>query len=218
MLTEGIAALKEKGAQVRLSYGKEGLCPTWGGGNKTSDEGNGHARFLAQRMANNVVEWDLDGVDIFTGGWYSSGNVGYGKNVAFHYHVIKQLRKLLPADKTISYTIFTPPAIFEGSVVTWFPMETIIVSSHKYLDSINIQWPQSAQDAEDFYTFLTNELDVPASKIGMLITENHIDSVWDITNSIKEKGFNGVSLFSVNKENELYGGNLLKLIAGNLYI
>ena len=105
-MTKGIAKLKATGARVHLSYyGDGGLRPTWGGGDAEAPVSSGDAFLLAERMAQNVADWDLDGVDIFTIG-IQERSLGFpGQNVGFHYSVIKNLRRLLPSGKTISYSI-----------------------------------------------------------------------------------------------------------------
>ena len=112
MMTKGIAKLKATGARVHLSYyGDGGLRPTWGGGDAGAPVSSGDALLLAERMAQNVADWDLDGVDIFTIGIQERSLDFPGQNVGFHYSVIKNLRRLLPSGKTISYSI-APYSVF----------------------------------------------------------------------------------------------------------
>ena len=91
MMSKGIAKLKATGARVHLSYyGDGGLRPTWGGGDAEAPVSSGDAFLLAERMAQNVADWDLDGVDIFTIG-IQERSLGFpGQNVGFHYSMIKK--------------------------------------------------------------------------------------------------------------------------------
>ena len=155
MMTKGIAALKAKGTKVNLSYGKYGLQAMKGGGQEYTAECVFWAQSLARRMAKNVEDWNLDGVDVFVIGGFERSLEGV--NSAFHYHVFKHLRLLLSAEKTISYTIFSFNEDYE-------PMETVIAAAHKYMDYINIHYAPD-QEAEILH-LLTNTIGVPANKIG----------------------------------------------------
>ena len=69
-MTKGISALKAEGAKVHLAY--DGRSPTQGGGTDLATQDLLHAGHIAQRIARNVEEWGLDGVDIFYTGGYGS--------------------------------------------------------------------------------------------------------------------------------------------------
>ena len=87
-MIKGIAELKARGTKVHLSYGKTGLGPKTGGGESWESIDATQAEFLAQRIVKNVLDWDLDGVDIFA--YLSINNyMNPSLNVAFHYSVIK---------------------------------------------------------------------------------------------------------------------------------
>ena len=220
MMTRDIPKLKAKGARINLSYGNDGLVPYQGGGVDIALEGDMHAYALAQRISKNVEEWGLDGVDIFTLGTYTTGFTFHGKNAGFHSHVIKYLRAVLPPEKTISYTIKTDPCATYG---IWHPMEDVIGFTHKYLDYINIGL--KPENEECVLNLLVKELGVPASKIGWMMElqsgatpESEEEAMLFLTNSIRERGLHGLSLYSVNKENNHYYGQFLKAIAEELYI
>jgi len=138
-LARDIPKLQEKGAKINLSYGYDGLAPYAGGGVIRAPEDVLQANLLATRMKNNIKEWDLDGVDIFTMGIHTPGYTAWGRNIGFHSQVIKSLRGDLPPGKTISYTIQRDPCEIRDYIYLWNPMHDVIALSHKYLDSIYIE-------------------------------------------------------------------------------
>jgi len=225
-LARDIPKLKAKGVKINLSYGYNGLGPLAGGGLFEASEEAVYADQLATRMKNNIKERDLDGVDIFTLGTSTPGYTSFGKNSGFHSRVIKSLRGDLPPGKTISYTIKTDPCENMNGIHLWHPMEDVIALSHKYLDSIYIEL-QSLYIAslpgqeECVLNLLINELGVPAHKIGWYLELTNDDMVEErmlfLTNSVRERGLHGLSLFSVNKENGRFDGQLLQTIAEELY-
>ena len=218
MLASDIPKLKAKGSRIILSYGKDGLQPYWGGGIIMGYEGFATADMLATRMTNNVKEWDLDGVDIFTLGIGTFGYSDFGMNAAFHSRVIKSLRNELAPEKTISYTILTAPC---SSDPWWHPMNDVIALSHEYLDSIYLEMTPLKEEC--VLNYFINELGVPASKIGWLMEidssspDNEEEMMLFLTKSVKSRGLHGLSLFSVNKENNRYHAQFLKAIAEELY-
>jgi len=213
MMTKGIAALKAEGAKVHLSY--SGLYPTRGGGLEAAGQDYTHAEVLAQRMVRNVEEWGLDGVDIYIRGTIE-GNFEstYLGNVGFQHYVLKNLRQLLPPEKTISYTILHQP-----SSGRWYPMEEVISIAHRYVDVINVIY--NAGYGDTVLDKLTNELGVPAHKIGWLMTMDSYghteEDMLNMVSSIKQKGLRGLSVLSANQENSQFGGDYLKHIAVRLY-
>jgi len=218
ILTKGIAALKAKGTKINLSYGTDGLGPKGGGGDNEAAEDISQARLLAERMAKNVADWDLDGVDIFTTGKYQA-ITWPGQSVGFHHQVFKSLRSLLPPEKTISYTI-----MHHSDRDTWHPMDAVIAVAHKYMDYINLQFIPEKEDS--ILGLLTNDFGVPASKIGWMLNYWwHGDQYMEemqyqmgyAVNSIKQKGLRGLSFVSVNQEHNYYRGEFLKEIAETLY-
>ena len=224
----GIPALKAKGSKVHLSYGILGLEPLDGSGNYGTEDMY-HAEQLVNRIVNNVYDWDLDGVDIFTIGQWDWSFSKNGQNVGFHYYVFKNLRHALPAEKTISYTIsrnsYNCPQ-YEGQNMNhytqWHPMEEVISSAHRYIDYVNIEIKPECE--EWTVDFMTNELGVPAYKIGWLLefssgmnlNEDIEERMVFLVNSIKQRGLKGLSLFTVNKEHNHYRGEFVKQIAQNL--
>merc|ERR1711915_905897 len=202
------------------SYGREGLGPQSGGGLSDAFLDTHQAEFLAQRMVKNVLDWDLDGVDIFT---RSAGPSFFDHyyNVGFHFAVIRKLRRYLPVEKTISYTsMLAPLQGVQGVVQIWNPMEGVISAAHRYLDYINV----AISLGHEQYTidFLTEELGVPAYKIGWVLpiywdTQELKDDMVALVNSIRERGLRGLSAFTANQENALYRGQFMKDIARNMY-
>merc|ERR1711915_628675 len=207
------------------SYGREGLGPQSGGGLSDASLDENQAEFLAQRMVKNALDWDLDGVDIFT---RSSGPLFYDHyhNVGFHFAVIRKLRRYLPVEKTISYTSMyyplsdRPEGSVQGIVRIWNPMEGVISAAHRYLDYINV----AINLDHEQYTidFLTEELGVPAYKIGWVLpiywdNQELKDDMVALVNSIRERGLRGLSAFTANQENALYRGQFMKDIARNMY-
>lgn len=219
-----IAELKSRGTKVHLSYGRTGLGPKTGGGESWESIDATQAEFLAQRIVKNVLDWDLDGVDIFP--YLSINNyMDPSLNVAFHYSVIKKLRKYLPSEKTISYTCwnFPPPQLqqeeaLRGEAYIWHPMEGVISASHRYIDYINILIKPSQEDF--VFSYLTEELGVPAGKVGWALDfslEDMDKNMIALVDSIKERDLRGLSFFSANKEHNSYRGEFLKEIARYIY-
>merc|ERR1712079_559765 len=107
-MIKGIAELKARGTRVHLSYGGDGLGPRSDGGLDKAPLEESQAENLAQRIVQNVLDWDFDGIDVMA--MLSEPVYGnHHQSVAFHYAVIKKLRKYLPAEKTISYTSWAAP-------------------------------------------------------------------------------------------------------------
>ena len=92
-------------------------------------------------------------------------------------------------------------------------MEEVIAAAHKYMDYINIQLTPEYEEAT--MELLTNELGVPAHKLGWMMTrsENMEEEMMFLVNSIKQRGLRGLSFFSANE----YRGEFLKEIAQNVY-
>ena len=169
-------------------------------------------------MTKNVEDWDLDGVDVYTHGYFIDDYESNSNNAGFHYQLFKNLRSLLPSDKTISYTVSSPPT--EQNVIGtewscgWHPMEPVIAAAHRFLDYINISL---YSEQEEFILNFLTELGVPASKIGINIGLR-IENLIYTTNLIKERGLRGVSLYTANQENSLYRGDYSKKVAELLYM
>ena len=121
MLKEGIEKIHQRGGKVNLAYGGQYQARHWGisaedgGGSRNIPEDSHQADRLAYRIANNVRDWNLDGVDFFFSGptnhqfWFPEdstwGTIDPGNSATYHFAVIKALRTdYLPAGKTISYT------------------------------------------------------------------------------------------------------------------
>ena len=214
MLTAGIPILKAKGAKVHLSFGMDGLVPYSGGGENPGTDNVHQARALATRMAKNVEDWDLDGVDIFTWGQWEAWFDKFGQSAAFHYFVFKFLREELPPQKTISYTIQKTQAR-TAEISPWHPMTVTIAAAHQYMDYINI-----GEGGGNKIDLLIKELGVPAYKIGLLINydrEMDLQGIDYYVSVLKEHGYRGLSFFSVNKEHNEYRGEFLKYIAQIMY-
>merc|ERR1712150_11206 len=96
------------------------------------------------------------------------------------------------------------------------PDTAIISAVHPYLDFITLKAPYGTLSQERLTEI--NFLGVPLSKIGLMIGYFNIDSVSEIVDQVKELGLAGVSLFSINSENESYRGELAQRIAEALYL
>ena len=220
MMMKGIAELKARGTKVHLSYGGDGLNPRGGGGLDEAPLEESQAENLAQRIVQNVLDWDFDGIDIMA----LMSEPVYGnrhQSVAFHYAVIKKLRKYLPAGKTISYTsLAAPVGKFAGDVNVWHPMEEIIAATHRYLDYVNVQvfdW-----NIEFAFDYLTVELGVPAEKIGWLMQDQHFGNGLEeimvpLVDSIRQRGLRGLSFYNANQEHNHFRGEFLREIARYMY-
>ena len=98
-------------------------------------------------------------------------------------------------------------------------MEEVIGLAHKYMDYINIGLnPECEEITMDF---LTNELEVPAYKIGWMLQHSEysddMETMLFLVNIIKQRGFRGLSFFTANQEQNQYRGEFLKQIAQHLY-
>ena len=104
-----------------------------------------------KRIAKNIYDWNLDGVDFYFDGpqesqfWVPPSDfeccVYPGNSATYHLAVIKALRlKYLPSSKTISYTT-THDVNFkcEHSYDCISIMETVITAAHPYLDWISFK-------------------------------------------------------------------------------
>jgi hypothetical protein len=219
MMTEGIKTIHERGGKVVLAYGGTelegtgtGITAQWGGGDTFAYESTGTADGLARRIYKNIVDWDLDGVDFLYAGNVNNGfNGGPGNHVGYHLAVIKALRKLVRDTKTISYSTIHSPF---GYTTT----ETAVIAAcHRYLDYITIHsysGPLTEGELQDIA-----DLDVPLSKIGFMLMYNpSSDEAKAMVEQVKELGMAGITLFTINKENEQYRGHYARMLAEALYL
>jgi len=217
MITEGVKSIHEKGGKVILAYGgtleTDGMrtgITAMGGGGYFEVESNILAHQLAWRINENIKEWNLDGVDFFFAGDYTNLWDHYpGYNAVFHQEVISTLRGLVGSSKSISYSTIYQPYQYNSHD------KAVIAACHKYLDFINV----------GLDTIFNNEalaqlefFDVPLSKVGIVLNGLvDIEQVKEAARLVNEKGMSGISLFSINKENEKYRGEYAKLVAEALY-
>merc|ERR1711892_28538 len=212
MITEGVRSIHERGGSVMLAYGgtltKTGITAMSGGG-YFADENGGYAYNLASRIAQNIEDWDLDGVDFFFAGNYETQWAAYpGYNVAYHMYVITQVRGLVGPSKTISYSTIRQP----------FPYGygnhelAVIASCHPYLDFININ---SYNNVLSYEIIAQLEMyGIPLSEVGIIMGVGlEMDKVNNIASQVKELGMSGINLFSINKENEMFRGEFAKMVA-----
>ena len=137
---------------VNLAYGGyHGISAENGGGSRHIAEDRVSAFALAQRIAKNVFDWELDGVDFYYNGnqelqyWVPPGEETFnfaGTSPAFHISVIMNLyHNLMNSGKTISLTTNQPVTISgitnAGIYETTFG--TVIKAAHPYIDWIT--WP-----------------------------------------------------------------------------
>merc|ERR1719450_636027 len=177
--------------------------------------------------------------------WSSYGGTSncnrQGNNVFFHYAVIKQLRSLLPPTKTISYTTThcvnfvsriqkCEGEITSGSYSPSYPgfeatiMETVIAAAHPFLDKFSFN-AASALDDENLDAMAA--LGIPLSKLGAVYfmpgagagdegpTFNEMQAAVE---KIKERKLAGLSLFSINQENNRFRGAFTRFVAELLYL
>jgi len=238
MMEKGIAKIHELGGKVNLAYGGQyqeekryGISAQDGGGSKYIWEGKVSADHLANRIAKNIADWDLDGVDFYFDGptegqfWNPPGSeccVNPGNSALYHLAVIKTLRKILPKEKTISYTTthdvsFSCDDLLSCSTI----MNTVIMAGHHYLDWISFK-ASSAFDDKTLDDM--EELGIPLSKVGaVLYPINRVEWPSDEelvqwTDKIKARGLAGLSVFSINKENNLFFGKFVTKVAELLYL
>ena len=239
MMREGIDRIHDKGGKVNLAYGGShwrlsneqylyvaGIGAENGGGSTPIYEDTVAAGKLATRIAKNVNDWNLDGVDFF----YTSGLMNHymtyegdngvtyvwpGNSANYHFAVIRQLRTKIPSWKTISVTA-THSVDFQPSSPILTTITTVIAASHPYLDWITL----------GAYAINDNNLDamaafgIPLSKVGVIIDdyEYEVPVVTAAVEKIKERGLAGLSLFSINKENNMFRGEFARTVAELLYL
>ena len=221
MITEGIRSIHQRGGKVILAYGgtletngkRTGITAQGGGGAGFTIEGNIYANQLAERIYKNIQDWNLDGVDFFFAGEYESNwsdNPGY--NAAYHMTVIARLRQLVGSSKTISYsTIHQPfPLQYNGHDVS------VIASCHPFLDFVNVgHWVLDSQEALAQLDFFG----IPFGKVGVVMNGLYDEeTVKRDARLVKTMGMSGINLFSINKENEKYGGEYARMVAEALYL
>jgi len=242
MMQKGIAKIHELGGKVNLAYGGQyqeerryGISAENGGGSRNIPEDRVSADKLAKRIAKNLADWDLDGVDFYFDGptesqfWNPPENtwdccVYPGNSALYHLAVIKTLRMILPQEKTISYTTthdvsFTCEDILTCSTI----MNTVITAGHHYLDWISFKASSALADKtlNDMV-----DLGIPLSKVGAVLyptgnpthdwpTDEQVAS-WAET--IKTRELAGLSLFSINKENNQFHGKYVTKVAELLYM
>ena len=238
MMREGIDRIHEKGGKVNLAYGgsdwsehhgwKAGIGAENGGGSAPAWEDHVAAGKLATRIAKNVNDWNLDGIDFF----YNSGLMnhfmtyetenGYcrvwpGNTATYHFAVIRQLRAKLPAGKTISFTA-TNIVDFRASSPIATTITTVIAACHPYLDWITLS--DNSINNENLDAMAA--FGVPLSKVGVILrnefAEYEVPVVAAAVEKIKERGLAGLSLFSINKENNRFQGEFARTVAELLYL
>jgi len=218
MMTKGIAELKSRGTEVHLSYGIKGLKPLGGGGEYTAAEDSIQAERLVKRIAKNVADWGFEGVDIYTVANSEGLYTYHGLSASFHYYVFKKLRRALPREVTISYTLGDAPRADPN--FDWNPVEEVVASAHRYLDYVNVHCPVNSMDLglDETIEYLVS-LGVPTYKIGWLMVHGFYGSSfidrWEemmpvLVDSIRNRGLRGLSLFSVNMEIRFHGEFLQK--------
>jgi len=212
MMEQGIKSIHERGGKVILSYGgtlepleeRTGIT-AMGGGGYLITETTYYGTELARRIYKNIVDWDLDGVDFFWAGLESNElSNRNGVNPTYHWAVVKELRRLVGPTKTISYTTIFGPEV------------SMLASCHPFLDYINIYY------YSDYYLGDLELYNIPLSKIGILLWERDgefpdTEAVQEAAKLVKERGLSGLSLFSINQENERYRGQFARMIAETLY-
>jgi len=218
LMAEGIKSIHERGGQVLLSYGgrhggRPGISAEGGGGAYYTDESRYHAEHLAERIHDNIVDWNLDGVDFYHLAITPSGINGEfqkpGANAAYAMAVVRHLRGLVGNTKIISYSTLNSTRDD--------PDIAIISSIHHYLDFITLTLFEPL--GEEMLIEL-DFLGIPLSKIGIMMGFGRnltSDAINQIVGQVKELGMAGVSLHSINWENSNFRGELAKTVAESLY-
>ena len=133
-----------------------GISAENGGGSEHIPEDTASADQLARRIAKNVADWNLDGVDFFYNGvvqgfyWVPKGYepsytyVSPGSSAIYHVNVIRMLREFLPQHKTISYTTNLDVRFRCTYDVNKYKscgaiMDTVIGAVHPHLDFISFR-------------------------------------------------------------------------------
>jgi hypothetical protein len=245
MMRDGIDKIHAAGGKVNLAYGGRrmdreerypgqffGISAEVGGGGSTHYEDGPNAIALAERIVKNVEDWDLDGVDFFFTGpensvqYYpttSPYKTSPGGSAVYHYIAIKALRGLLPPGKTISYTTTHAVDFVNGEPYGHATLsETVIAACHPFLDSISFH----AEKALDYQNMEAMEaLGIPLSKLGAVFVKEGSEQLLPSTvemeaavMTIKERGLGGLSVFSINQENNLFRGAWARMVAELLYI
>jgi hypothetical protein len=177
------------------------------------------ARSLADRICNNTLEWNLDGVDFFFAGHSPNDegdwNGGHGVDPRFHKLVIQSVRQICGDSKTISYSTIRQP--FSGE--NWsdhIDDEDIIMAIHPWVDYITIgSWGPLGDAQIERIKFLG----IPMDKLGLMIKGyGSLAPAKQAVDQVKEMGMAGVTLWSINKENEYYQGELARRVAEWLYL
>ena len=219
---------------------KSGIAVQPGGGEifQTPDKDNKHARHLAARIQKNIADWDLDGVDFFylgNGDWsyetdWSTAQITAvpGAQVVYSLAVIKELRRLVGPSKTISYSTRFQPF----STLTTSYDSALISAAHPYMDFINLGQELDRPPYDDFILSADSLaeielLGIPMGKLGRIVNTGINDrpggwltteEVQAVINQVKELGMGGVSLFTINKENEEFKGEYIRMMAESMYL
>jgi len=234
LMTEGIKSIHERGGQVVLSYGgrhtarphewnggayRSGIAAQGGGGETYVELTQRFAQMLAERIHNNIVDWNLDGVDFYhlditPGNPWSGSAQDPGTSATYAKAVLRHLRALVGNTKTISYSTRFHQFSFDH------PDMAIISAIHPYLDFITLDLSTPWTTSEPLSEEMLIELDflgIPLSKIGIMMALPSSDSIDQIVGQVKELGMAGVSLYSINAENESFRGELAQTVAEALY-
>ena len=137
-ITEGVRRIHERGGKVVLAYGgstsKSGIRAQSGGGNPAPLENYRYAEQLATRIYNNILDWDLDGVDFFFSFQHEFEYGDPGTSAVYHMEVIRRLRRKVGQTKTISYSTIFQTFGYDSSTHE----RAVIAACHPYLDYITI--------------------------------------------------------------------------------
>ena len=96
-------------------------------------------------------------------------------------------------------------------------MTTVIAASHPYLDWITL----SAICINDENLDAMAAFGIPLSKVGVIFSNEYHYEVPEVTvavEKIKDRGLAGLSLFSINKENNRFQGQFARTVAELLYL
>jgi len=142
---------------------------------------------------------------------WSGSHQDPGTSGAYALAVLMNLRRLVGNTKTITYST----SRFSASGYLYYTQMAIIATIHPHLDVINLDTYGALSQDQLADLELHN---IPLSKIGLLTTRMTMDLIGPIVDQVKDLGMAGVTLFSINSENEEYRGELARRVAEELYL
>jgi len=224
--------------------GHGGISAQNGGGDQYMEEIPGNAAKFAARVKKNVEDWNFDGVDFFylyqdDKQYWDDSCPGHcqdypptygerwnqpGRSVEYNSRVIREVRAALGSSKTISLTSLGNFELGTNNGEYSYKMEmtnNVIVASHPYLDYITVAVDANSRQGarEQLQSF-----GISLNKVGFLLDINSQSQYWpsndvveDIINEVKSYRMAGLSLYTINMENNAMRGNFARMVAELMY-